>query len=69
MVDPKAMRRTSDDGGHTWSNERMISIGKKGKYGTRVKFNRLGWARSRVFEFSITDPVKVTLISAFAETS
>jgi len=62
--DPVAMLRWSDDGGHTWSNQRTKSIGKVGEYKTRTRFTRLGQSRGRVYELSITDPVKVTLISA-----
>lgn len=62
--DPQAMMRFSDDGAHTWSNERTAGIGAIGKYGTRVKWNRLGSSRDRVYEVRIADPVKVVLIGA-----
>lgn len=65
--DPQAMLRWSDDGGHTWSNEYWVAIGKIGKYRTRAKWNRLGSARDRVYEIRITDPVKVVLIGAEIE--
>lgn len=62
--DPEAMLSFSDDGGHTWSNEKIAKIGKLGNYKTRVIFRRLGSFRDRVFSFKITDPVSVTLLSA-----
>lgn len=62
--DPVAMLRWSDDGGHTWSNQRTVPIGKAGQYKARARFTRLGQSRDRVYELSISDPVKVTLISA-----
>lgn len=62
---PKIMMRYSDDGGHSWSNERTATIGKTGEYGGRVKFTRLGRARDRVYEVSISDPVKVALLGAY----
>jgi hypothetical protein len=62
--DPKAMLRWSSDGGSTWSNEYWTSIGKQGKYNNRAIWRRLGWARDRVFEVSISDPVKAVIISA-----
>lgn len=62
--DPKAVLTWSDDGGHTWSNERWASIGKIGKTKTRVIWRRLGRSRDRVYKVRITDPVKVVLIGA-----
>lgn len=63
-VDPKVMMRWSDDGGHTWSNEYQADAGKIGKYGTRVIWRRLGMSRDRIYEVSVTDPVKVVFIGA-----
>jgi len=62
--DPQAMLRWSNDGGSTWSNEYWTSIGKQGKYLNRAIWRRLGWSRDRVFEVSISDPVKAVIISA-----
>jgi len=62
--DPQAMLRWSSDGGSTWSNENWVSIGKQGKYLNRASWRRLGMARDRVFEVSISDPVKAVIISA-----
>lgn len=62
--DPQAMLRWSSDGGSTWSNENWVSIGKQGKYLNRAIWRRLGMARDRVFEVSISDPVKAVIVSA-----
>ena len=62
--DPQAMLRYSDDGGHTWSNEAWVDIGVQGKYGTRSVWRRLGKGRDRVFEVTISDPVKVVMTGA-----
>jgi hypothetical protein len=62
--DPQAMLRWSSDGGSTWSNEYWTSIGKQGKYLNRAIWRRLGFARDRVFEVSISDPVNAVIISA-----
>ena len=61
---PQAMLRWSDDGGSTWSNEHWVTIGQTGKYQNRAIWRRLGWARDRVFEVSITDPVNAVIVSA-----
>lgn len=56
--DPKAMLRWSDDGGKTWSNEKWRSIGPKGHYKRRAKWDRMGQFRMRVYEVAISDPIK-----------
>lgn len=61
---PQAMLRWSNDGGSTWSKEYWTSVGQKGKYQNRAIWRRLGMARDRVFEVSVTDPVKMVIISA-----
>jgi hypothetical protein len=62
--DPQMMMRFSDDGGHTWSNEKWTSIGKLGQRLVRAIWRRLGKSRDRVYEISITDPVKVLIMGA-----
>jgi glutamine cyclotransferase len=62
--DPQVMLRFSDDGGRTWSNEHWRSLGTQGAYRDRVAWNRLGMARDRVYEVSISDPVRRTLVEA-----
>lgn len=66
-VDPQVMLRFSDDGGKTWSAERMRSGGRVGTYMTRVRWNRLGVSRRRVFEVSFTDPIPWRLTNAYVE--
>jgi hypothetical protein len=66
-VEPRAMLRWSDDGGHTWSNEHWSPLGKIGVYQHRVFWRRLGMTlklRDRVYEVSGTDPVKVAIMGA-----
>jgi hypothetical protein len=65
--DPQVMLRWSDDGGHTWSNEHWSAAGKIGEYYRRVFFRRLGMTmklRDRVYELSMTDPVKTAIMGA-----
>ena len=61
---PQAMLRWSNDGGSTWSNEYWTSVGQLGKYRNRAIWRRLGQARDRIFEVSVTDPVNFVIISA-----
>lgn len=65
--DPQVMLRWSDDGGHTWSNEHWVKLGKIGQYGRRAIWRRLGMTmklRDRVYEISGTDPVKIVIMGA-----
>lgn len=65
--DPQLMLRWSDDGGHTWSNEHWMSMGKVGEYFRRAIARRLGMTlklRDRVYEVSGTDPVKIAIMGA-----
>lgn len=64
-VNPTLMLRTSNDGGHTWSEYRTTSIGAAGEYGARARFLRNGQGRNRVWEISMTDPVKFAVFGAF----
>jgi hypothetical protein len=67
---PEIMLRYSNDDGHSWSNEKTKSIGATGEYGKRVKFGPTGATKSgkgRVWELSITDPVKFALFGADVE--
>lgn len=66
-VDPVVIMRFSDDAGYTWSNEKWTTLGKIGHTKHRAKWMRLGNSRSRVFEVTITDPVKRVLIGAELE--
>lgn len=61
---PQAMLRWSNDGGSTWSNEHWTTVGQLGKYRNRAIWRRLGTARDRIFEVSVTDPVNFVIISA-----
>jgi hypothetical protein len=66
-IDPQVMLRWSDDGGHTWSNEHWVGMGKIGEYGKRVIWRRLGMTtklRDRVYEVSGSDPVKIAIMGA-----
>lgn len=63
-ADPVLMLRWSNDGGRTWSSLKNLPVGRVGEYRRRVKADRLGMARDRVFEISISDPVKRAIMGA-----
>lgn len=63
--DPILMLRWSDDGGHTWSQLKNMKMGKIGETNKgRCSLDRLGSGRDRVFEISISDPVKRVILGA-----
>lgn len=62
--DPQVMMQYSDDGGRTWSSELWRSFGKVGEYKKRVKWNKLGRSRDRVYKMKISDPVFVQINEA-----
>ena len=66
-TDPQVMLRYSNDDGRSWSNEKQVSLGATGEYGTRVKFPPTGatkLSKGRVWEVSMTDPVEFVLYGA-----
>ena len=68
-TNPQLVLRWSDDGGKTWSGNRIIPVGATGQTTFTVKFNRLGSTKrfggsTRIFELSSTDPFKVSILSA-----
>ena len=62
--DPECILKISDDGGFTWGNDHILKIGKAGKYKNRAIMRRLGEARDRVYEITVTDPVYRVVVSA-----
>lgn len=59
--DPQVQLCWSDDGGRTWSNWHNKDIGRIGEYSARVKWNRLGQSRTRVYSIRVSDPVPVSI--------
>lgn len=65
---PQIMLTYSDDGGRTFDSvERWVSMGAIGEYQTRVRWDRLGSSRERIYRVAISDPVKRTIIAAFSD--
>lgn len=63
-ADPVVLLDWSDDGGHTWCSQHPASLGRLGEYKARVRWNRLGRARDRVYRVTVTDPVKRVILGA-----
>lgn len=64
---PKAMLRWSDDGGQSFGNVLEMGVGAVGQYSRRVIWRKLGLARDRVFEVSVTDPIPWRLVDAYID--
>lgn len=67
--DPELRLRWSDDRGASWGNAISGNLGKVGEYLTCIQFQRLGYARDRVFELSWSAPVKTALNGAYVNVS
>jgi hypothetical protein len=63
-ITPSLMMRYSNDGGHSWSSIKTESAGAIGQYSARCRYKRLGTGRNRVWEISMTDPVKFVVMGA-----
>jgi hypothetical protein len=66
---PEIRLRWSDDRGRSWGNYVQGSLGKVGEYLTSIQYQRLGYARDRVFELSWSAPVKTALNGAWVDVS
>lgn len=65
-LDPQVRMDYSDDG-KRWSNEMWRSMGKIGRFGQRIVWNRLGRTPYfRIYRFQISDPVKVAAVKLTA---
>jgi hypothetical protein len=63
-TDPQAVLKWSDDGGQTWGNEHWTSIGRIGQTKNRAIWRRLGYARDRIYDVKLSDPVSRDVIGA-----
>lgn len=63
--DPIMLLSWSDDGGHTWSNEIDMKMGKIGEYKRRCEARRLGSSLDRRYKISVSDPVKRVIHGAY----
>lgn len=63
--DPIMLLSWSDDGGHTWSNELDMKMGKIGEYKQRCEQRRLGSSLDRRYKISCSEPVKRVVTGAY----
>lgn len=66
-TDPMVSLRWSDDRGVSFGNVVQQTLGKSGQYKTTPSWNRLGFARDRVFELSWTTAAATALNGAFVD--
>jgi hypothetical protein len=64
---PQISLRWSNDGGHTWSNYYAVSAGAQGNFTTRCMWRRLGRARDRIYEISVSDPIPWRIVDSFLQ--
>lgn len=62
---PLMTLKWSNDGGHTWSDGIDRDCGQGGEYTKRVIWRRLGQARDRVYEISMSDSADWKIIEAY----
>lgn len=62
VIDPQVELRYADDGGYHFSNWAAKPLGKMGRFGSRPRWNSLGFRRpyGRVYELRCTDDVEFT---------
>ncbi|AZN67014.1 hypothetical protein F4U02_13220 [Acinetobacter haemolyticus] len=66
-MEPLLQLDWSDDNGHTWSENRLLPLGKKGEYRKRVSAKRLGAGRDRVFRIRCSEPINIVIIEGRLE--
>lgn len=66
-ANPVVMLRWSDDGGHTWSNEHHLALGKIGEFTRRLELRRLGRGRRRVWEVTDATPVPPRFVGCYLD--
>ena len=63
--DPTAMLSWSNDGGQSFGTVYPASAGKVGEFRRRVLWRKLGYARDRVFQVTVSDPIPWRLVDAY----
>lgn len=65
LQEPKVCLQWSDDGGHTWSHEHWIGVGRLGQYKKRAIWHRLGSSRDRTYRVVMSDPWPWRLLDGY----
>lgn len=65
--DDTVMLSWSDDGGYTWTGERMLRLGNYGQYKKKLQFRRLGSSCLRTFKVRFSTASMVNVLSASVE--
>jgi hypothetical protein len=65
--EPLVRLEYSNDGGKSWRAMPHRSLGKMGKYRTRINWQRLGMGRDRVYRNIVSDPIPVIVNDAQLE--
>lgn len=66
-AEPLIKMRYSNDGGQTWSSWLFETLGRIGETTHRVKWDKLGAGRNRVFEFECSENLNLTILGGYAE--
>jgi hypothetical protein len=61
-ADPQVSLSWSDDGGHTWTDERIVSAGVVGTYGANAIWRRCGRSNDRVFRVTTTAGAPIRIL-------
>lgn len=64
---PQMMLSWSNDYAHTFSNEYMLDCGQAGQFRKRARRARLGRARDRVYQISVTDAIPWRIVEAYLD--
>ena len=64
---PQIILRWSDDGGHTWVDNRVKDLGQEGEFRKRAYWNRLGRSRDRIYELTFADPTPCRIMDAYLD--
>ena len=68
-VKPRVALYCSKDGGMTFGNPKYASLGKIGQYYWRARWGPLGSSRDMVFKIVVSEPVNVTFLSGYIDTT
>lgn len=65
--DDTVMLSWSDDGGYTWTGERMLRLGNVGQYKKKLQFRKLGSSTLRTYKVRFSTASRVNVLSASME--